>query len=157
MPSAPETRGSAAAALEVELVTPERPVLKTRSAGVVLPAYEGEMGVLPGHISFLVQLAPGQARLEPAPEETGGGATRLLAVSGGFAEVGPERVSIFAETAEMAEEIDAERARQSLEKAKAEASASTGLDPLALAQAEAAMRFAQVRLKVAELKRRPRK
>ena len=82
-----------------------------------------------------------------------GGETTSFAVSGGFAEILNDKISIFAETAEMAGSIDSERARQALEKAKLEVRGKE-LDPLTLAQAEAAMRRAQVRLRVAELRRR---
>lgn len=136
--------------LELELITPEKPVLKAAASFVVLPAVGGEMGVLPGHAPFLVQLQPGQVRVTEA-----GGSVTLLAVSGGFAEIKANQVSLFAETAEMAESIDAERARQSLEKAKAD-SQRKDLDPLTLMAAEAAMRRAQVRLKVSMIRRGPR-
>ena len=134
--------------IALEMTTPEKVALQARAEFVVLPAYEGEMGILPGHAAFLVQLKPGEVRVTEA------GQVRRFAVSGGFAEVKDDKVSLFAETAEMAEGIDAERARQALEKAKAEL-VRKDIDPLTLAAAEAAMRRAQVRLKVAELRRNP--
>lgn len=132
--------------LTLEMVTPEKVALQGTAEFVVLPAFEGEMGVLPGHAPFLVALAPGAVRV------TSGGEVKTFAVSGGFAEIKDNKVSLFAETAEMAGAIDAERARQALEKAKAQAT-RTDLDPLTLMQAEAAIRRAQVRLKVAEMRR----
>jgi F-type H+-transporting ATPase subunit epsilon len=128
--------------LTLELVTPERPAFSGQGDFVVLPAWEGELGVLPGHAPFLVQLKPGLVRFKAD------GATSVFAVSGGFAEVRGDRVSLFAETAEMAGSIDAERARQALERAKAELERKD-LDPMTLASAEAAIRRAQVRLRVA--------
>src|SRR6185503_18965344 len=110
---------------------------------VVLPAFNGEMGILPGHAPFLVELKPGEVRV------TEQGQVRRFAVSGGFAEIKDNKVALFAETAEMAEAIDSERARQSLEKAKAEASRKD-IDPLTLAQAETAMRRAQVQLRISQ-------
>jgi F-type H+-transporting ATPase subunit epsilon len=136
--------------LTLELVTPERPAFSGEGDFVVLPAWDGEMGVLPGHAPFLVQLRPGEVRF------TAGGETKLFAVSGGFAEVRDDKVALFAETAEMAESIDAERARQALERARAEL-LKKDLDSLTLAQAEAALRRAQVRLKVAQLRTARRK
>lgn len=133
--------------LTLEMVTPEKVALTQSADFVVLPALRGEMGVLPGHESFLVQLSAGEVRV------TSEGEVKHYAVSGGFAEVRLDKVSVFAETAEMAEEIDAERARQSLEKAKGEARRRE-LDPLTLAQAEAAMRRAEIRLRIAELRKR---
>ncbi len=128
--------------LTLELVTPEKVTLQGQADFVVLPAFEGEMGVLPGHQAFLVQLKPGEVRV------TEKGEVRRLAVSGGFAEIKNNKVSLFAETAEMAEQIDADRAQQALERAKGEM-ARKDLDPLTLAAAEAALRRAQVRLMVA--------
>jgi len=98
----------------------------------------------------MVQLTPGEVRVE------GGGEHKQLAISGGFAEVLGDKISIFAETAEMAGEIDAERARQSLERAKAE-SKRKDIDPMTLAQAEAAVRRAEVRLRVSMLKKLPKR
>ena len=128
--------------LTLELVTPEKVAWSAPADFVVLPAFEGEMGVLPGHQPFLVQLAPGEVRV------TENGEVKRFAVSGGFAEIKDDGISLFAETAEMSEQIDAERARQALERAKAE-SVKPGLDPMQLAEMEAAVRRAQVRLRVA--------
>lgn len=135
--------------LTVELVTPEKVALTQSADFVALPAFEGEMGVLPGHEAFLVQLGAGEVRVRR------GGETSSFAVSGGFAEILKDKVSVFAETAEMASEIDSERARQDLERAKAE-TRGAGSDPMTLAQAEAQLRQAQARVRVAQLRgRRP--
>ncbi len=131
-----------------ELTTPEKEVLKTDAEFVVLPAQKGEMGILPGHAPFLVQLKAGAVRV------TIEGKVRHYAVSGGFVEIKDNHVSLFAETAEMAGTIDSERAKQALERAKALA-VKTDIDPLTLMQAEAAIRRAQVRLRVSSLRRGP--
>ena len=126
--------------LTLELVTPEKVAWSAPADFVVLPAHNGEMGVLPGHQSFLIQLGAGEVRV------TSGGEVKHFAVSGGFAEVKDDTVSLFAETAEDAGQINSERAHQALEKAKAVV--KPGLDPMQLAQMEAAIRRAQVRLRV---------
>jgi F-type H+-transporting ATPase subunit epsilon len=133
--------------LTLELVTPEKVAWSAPADFVVLPALEGEMGVLPGHAPYLVQLAPGEVRV------TDKGETRRFAVSGGFAEVKDDKVELFAETAEMSDQIDAARAQQALEKAKAVV--KPGLDPMQLAEAEAAIRRAQVRLRVSRRRTPP--
>ncbi|MEK7233131.1 MAG: ATP synthase F1 subunit epsilon [Elusimicrobiota bacterium] len=133
--------------LTLELVTPEKMAWSAPADFVVLPALGGEMGVLPGHQSFLVQLAPGEVRV------TVGSEVKNFAVSGGFAEIKNDTVSLFAETAEDAGQIDAERARQALEKAKAVV--KPGLDPMQLAQMEAAIHRAQVRLRVSRRGKTP--
>src|SRR5258708_5714981 len=106
--------------LTLELVTPEKVAWSASADFVVLPAANGEMGVLPGHMPFLVQLSEGEVRV------TDKGAVKSFAVSGGFAEIKDDVIALFAETAEMSGEINAERARQALERAKAE-SAKPGL------------------------------
>lgn len=129
--------------ITLEMTTPEKVALQGTADFVVLPAFEGEMGVLPGHEAFLVQLQAGEVRV------TKDGQVSRFAVSGGFAEVKDNKIALFAETAELADQIDAERAHQALEKAKAEM-VKKDIDPLTLAAAEAAMRRAQVRLMVSE-------
>lgn len=132
-------------ALTLELVTPEKVAAQGQADFVVLPAQDGEMGVLPGHQPFLVQLKAGEVRV------TEHGEVRRFAVSGGFAEIRNDTVSLFAETAEQAEQIDAERAHQALERAKAEV-ARKDIDPVTLAAAEAAIRRAEIRLRVSSRK-----
>lgn len=138
--------------IAVEIVTPEKLALSAQAVeSVVLPAVDGEYGVLPNHAPALIGLAPGVVRIHSE------GSTQAFAVGGGYADVQHDRVEVFAEAAELPEEIDAERARQSLEKARAELT-RRDLDPMTLAQAEAAARRAAVRLRVAELREvHPRK
>ena len=134
------------AAILLQIFTPERQALEKQVESVSLPAAKGEMGVLPGHIPYLAHLTEGVLRFREAGKEG------FFAVSGGFAEVKRDRVSVFAETAELSDEIDEERARQALEKARAEAQ-RRDLDPLTLAAAEAAAKRAAVRIKVAEMRK----
>lgn len=133
-------------ALTFKMVTPEKLALETTADSVVLPAVEGEMGVLAGHEPFMAQLDAGEIRV------TTGGALESYAISGGFAEILDNTITVFAETAEMAGAIDEERARQSLEAAAAEAKSGKG--DLTLAQAEAALKRARVRLRVAKYRKR---
>ena len=136
--------------ITLEMVTPEKVAWSSQAEFVVLPASEGEMGILPNHAPFLVELKPGEVRV------TEGGQIRHFAVSGGFAEIKDNKVALFAETAEMDESIAAARAHQALEKAKPEI-VRKDLDPLILMQAEAAMRRAQVRLMVSLRRKAPPK
>jgi F-type H+-transporting ATPase subunit epsilon len=124
--------------LSVQIMTPERFVLQREADSVIVPATDGELGILPRHTPLLAQLQPGEIRMRKGNE------LQLFAISGGFVEVRNDRVSIFAETAEMAQEIDAERARQAAEQAKA--ALRTAKADLDIAQAEAALRRALARL-----------
>jgi F-type H+-transporting ATPase subunit epsilon len=134
--------------ITLELVTPEKVAWQSQVDFVVLPAYEGEMGILPGHAPYLVQLKPGEVRV------TENGSVRRFAVSGGFAEIRNNKLSLFAETAETADAINVERARQAEERAKAEL-VRKDLDSMTLAQAEADLLKAQVRLKVSKRRHHP--
>ena len=130
------------ASIAVDIMTPERLVLQTEAESVIVPAAEGELGILPHHAPLLAQLQTGEIRLQS------GGNIEPFAVSGGFVEVENNRVAIFAETAEMAHEIDVERARLAAERAKAQINvARTDID---LAEAEAALLRALARLRATE-------
>ncbi|MBI3292092.1 MAG: F0F1 ATP synthase subunit epsilon, partial [Elusimicrobia bacterium] len=119
----------------LEIVTPEKVALRAAVEFLVVPAYEGELGILPGHAPLLAQLQPGVLRITQV------GAVTPFAISGGFVEVTPRRVAVFAETAEMAEEIDVERARLAAERARAQLAAKAG-EEVDIAQAQAALRRA---------------
>ena len=128
--------------LLLEVVTPDRLVLSTEAEVVVCPGVEGQFGVLPGHIPFLSALEIGEMYYKSA------GKTEYLAVSGGFAEVTGEKVTIVAESAEVGREIDVERARRAQERAeKRLATAKTA--EVDWTRAEAAMRRSLMRVKVA--------
>ncbi len=136
--------------ISLEIITPERSVLKETVDSVVLPAFNGEYGILPGHTHFLAQLTAGELRIRK------GGEVEYFAVSGGFAEVHPDRVEVFAETAEMSKEIDSERARLALERAKAGLAKAVSQEEVEKAQAS--LRRALIRLRVSEgLSRRMQK
>lgn len=93
-------------ALRLSIVTPTRAVVDTDVDQVVAPGSEGEFGVMPGHAPFLIALKPGVVRW------TEGGRTGRAAISGGFAEVTQERVSVLAPSAELASQIDAAAAER---------------------------------------------
>ena len=95
---------------KLEIVTPDGSTFNGDVEGCVLPGVEGLFGVLPGHAPFMTVLGPGVAKFSKE------GKTEYLAVSGGFAQVDPKKVTVLAETAELAEQIDVQRA-----KAKADA------------------------------------
>jgi F-type H+-transporting ATPase subunit epsilon len=126
----------------LEVVTPDRKVVSTEADVVVCPGVEGQFGVLYGHIPFLSALEVGEMYYKDGPK------TEYLAVSGGFAEVTGKKVTIVAEAAEFGREIDVERARRALERAKARLAAAK-TENIDWARAEAALRRAMVRMKVA--------
>ena len=132
--------------MRFEIATPTRQLVSTEADEVVAPGSEGYFGVLPGHAPFLTTLGCGEVIYRQGQDE------RHLAVIGGFAEVGNDRVIILAEHAERPEEIDrdrAERARQRAEQRLAGRSARGPEEDIDYSRALTALQRAQARLQVA--------
>jgi F-type H+-transporting ATPase subunit epsilon len=128
--------------LRLEVVTPEKRVLSEEVESVIAPGAEGLLGVLPGHAPLLTSLKPGVVYYRKV-----GGTTERMAVSGGFMEVRSNKVIILADTAELAREIDVERARQSRDRAKKRLrERPSGLD---VERAELALMRSTARIKAA--------
>lgn len=98
--------------LEVSVVTPEKEVWSGEANFVVARAEEGDIGVLPGHAPFLASLHHARFVIEDDDGQT------YAAVHGGFIEVFEDRVTILTEVAELAPEIDIERARRQKQEAE---------------------------------------
>jgi F-type H+-transporting ATPase subunit epsilon len=127
--------------LTLEIVTPEKPLVRETVDEVELPGAEGYLGVLPGHTPLLTLLQVGELWYRKGRETT------YLAVAFGFAEVLPDRVTVLAQIAERAEDIDVPRAQAALQRATAQlAQASPDLD---YERARIAQQKAQTRLDVA--------
>ena len=92
--------------LTLELVTPDRAVVRESVDEIQIPGSEGYLGVLPGHTPLLTSLQVGELWFRQ------GGETSYVAVAFGFAEILPDRVTILAQIAERAEDIDVERAQE---------------------------------------------
>jgi F-type H+-transporting ATPase subunit epsilon len=90
--------------IELQIVTPDRAIVKEQVDEVEIPGADGYFGVLPGHTPMLAALSVGELWYRKGQEKT------YLAIAYGFAEVLPERVTILAQLAERAEEIEVERA-----------------------------------------------
>ena len=113
--------------VELEIVSPEKLLLSRAVEMVVIPAYEGEMGVMGGHSPMIVLLRGGTIRLYE-----GGNVTDRLYVSGGFAEVTPTRVTILATEAIAAESLVRGEGERRLAEAEAEYAAADKADITAL-------------------------
>lgn len=108
------------ATFQLELVSPEKLLLSRQVEMVVIPAAEGEMGVLPGHAPMIVALRGGVIRVIE-----GGRDTDRLFVAGGFAEVTPERVTVLADEATPVAELSRAEAERRIAEADAAYNAST--------------------------------
>ncbi|ANU18040.1 F0F1 ATP synthase subunit epsilon [Planococcus sp. CP5-4] len=128
--------------ITVNIVTPDGPVYDSEVSMVIAVTATGEMGVLPGHIPTVAPLGIGAVRLKKE------NSTELVAVSGGFLEIRPEKVTILAQSAETATEIDLARAQESAK--RAEALLQARKDEIDYKRAELALRRATNRINVYE-------
>ena len=127
--------------LTLEVVTPDRAIIKEQVDEVVLPGSEGSFGVLPGHAPLLATLQVGEMWYRKGQE------THYLVLAFGFVEVLPDKVTVLAHVAEKAEEIDLTRAEAA--KARAEQRISTPQADIDFERARIAMMKSLVRLQVA--------
>ena len=132
--------------LHVEVVTAERELYNGEADSVNVQGSEGRLGILPRHAALLTMLAPGELTIKL------GGAEEPLFVSGGFLEVSNNVVSVLADTAEHAEEIDQARAEEARRRAQ-ERLEQTQNDS-ERAALNAALERAMARLRVSEVVRR---
>jgi F-type H+-transporting ATPase subunit epsilon len=137
------------ARLRCEVVTAERSVFVDTVDMVVAPGTEGQLGILPSHAPIMTALTFGELIIhrEGQPDE-------FMAIGGGFLEAGPDHVTILADSAERAHEIDIARAEEARRRAEETMSRSHKKDA-EFVQAEAALRRSVIRLKVARHRRRP--
>lgn len=134
------------AKLHVEVVTGERVVFQMDEVDMaVVPGVDGMLGILPGHAQLISLLTNGELRVKK------GGAEESIVVFGGFVEVSHDHVTILADTAERASEIDVERAEAA--RARAEETKRNRADAVSVAEAEAALRRAAVRLRIGQRRR----
>lgn len=126
---------------QLEIVTPDRAVVRDVAEEMQIPGKNGYLGILPGHAPLISELAVGEISYRKGNE------THYISVAWGFAEVLPDKVTILAESAERAEDIDVQRAEEARQRAEAYLKSSkTDVDfPRALA----ALQRAEVRLQVA--------
>jgi len=138
------------AKLSLEIVTAERLVYSADVDVIIAPGIEGQLGILPQHAPLMTMLQPGELMVRQDGEE------HSIFVSGGFLEVQGDKVTVLADTAERAEEIDIARAEEA--KLRAEQGIVLPSTEADHARVQAAMLRSLMRLKVAEKsrKRRPR-
>jgi F-type H+-transporting ATPase subunit epsilon len=98
--------------IHLDIVTPERVLFSDPAEMVTAPGTVGEFGVLPGHAAFATTLEAGEVSIKKENQ------IQFGAISGGFVEIGGDKITILADAAEMAHEIDVERAQAA--KARAE-------------------------------------
>lgn len=127
----------------VNIVTPDGPVYDSEVTMVIAKTTSGEIGVLAGHIPMVAPLAIGAVKLKLAD-----GTTEVAAISGGFIEVRPDKISILAPSAEVASTIDVARAKAAL--ARAEGRLQKKQDDIDFNRADFALKRAVNRINVHE-------
>jgi F-type H+-transporting ATPase subunit epsilon len=133
--------------LHLEIVTPERLAYADEVDRVQVPGSEGELGILPHHAPLVSTLGAGELRLRKGGEE------EFFAIVGGFLQVLPDKVVVMAETADMASEIDLEKAQEARRQAE-QALESGYVEGADLAAARASLQAALLRIRVAERRHR---
>ncbi len=134
-------------ALTLEIVTPEARVYSDTIDSVVIPTVEGEVGILPGHIPLLTQIADGELRV------TKGNEVHFLAVGGGFAEVESDHVRVLAERAITEDKIDEGVVEAALKRAEDQLRSAASADPAEFEYLQEMVRFAGVQLSVKRRRR----
>jgi F-type H+-transporting ATPase subunit epsilon len=127
------------ATFKLEIVTAERMVFSDDVTALIAWGVEGQLGILPHHAPLMTMLQPGDLVIKKEKEE------EVLAISGGFLEVRPDKVIVLADACERVDEIDIARAQETMKAGPLTAEAAV---------AEAALRRSLARLKVAERRRR---
>ena len=134
--------------LQLDIVTIERQVFSDEVDMVIAPGVEGELGILPRHASLITALHTGELRIKRGLEE------QIFAIGGGYLEVLNNQVTVLADSAERADEIDLARAEAA--RTRAELLLREGpTDPVDRSVIEGSLRRSRVRLKVARKRRRP--
>ena len=129
---------------QLEIVTPEKLVVRDSAEEVQIPGRNGYLGVLPGHAPLITELGAGEISYRS------NGQLHRYSMAWGFAEILPDRVTVLAETVERADEIDVPRALQSLAKAEDLLKSAQSESDFALATDK--IRRAEVRLDVEQRK-----
>ena len=127
--------------IHVDVVSADREIYSGKSEMVIAPAVEGEVGIMPGHSPLVTRLTPGEVRVQHEGKDE-----EVLFVSGGFLEVQPSVVTILADTAERAPDIDAAEAEAA--KRRAEQALEEQTSDMELARAKAELMEATARLRV---------
>jgi F-type H+-transporting ATPase subunit epsilon len=132
--------------LQLEIVTPERLAYSDEVDLVLVPGIDGELGILPHHAPLVSLLGLGELRIRKGTDE------ESFAIVGGFLQVRPDKVVVMAETADLASDIDLERAQEA--RREAERALESGFHEGAdLSAARAALQQALLRVRVAERRR----
>ncbi|MGX9133152.1 F0F1 ATP synthase subunit epsilon [Rummeliibacillus sp. JY-2-4R] len=126
----------------VNIVTPDGPVYDSEVSMVIVKTVTGEMGILPGHIPTVAPLAVSAVRIKKE------NSADVVAISGGFVEIRPDKVTILTPSAEIAEDIDIARAKEAVK--RAESRLQSKQNDIDFKRAELSLKRAMNRINVKE-------
>lgn len=129
--------------LRLEIVTPYGSVFSDDVDEITAAGSEGEFGVFPQHAPFITMLKTGMLTCKK------GGENLIFFVSGGYAEIGPDKVIVLGDSAERSEDIDVERAKAAMKRAEERLQKADQID---FVRATAALERSTIRVQVAEKK-----
>ena len=131
--------------LLLNIVTPHKQLEENEAVSEIrVEAYNGQLGILPGHTPLMTCLSEGLLEYKPVQSQL----YKKVALSWGYLEVSPKGVNILTETAEVSSEIDKERAKRSLERARTKLEGISKLSPKDILKNQRKMRRARVRLRL---------
>ena len=131
--------------LLLEVITPEKVIYKNEVNEIIAPTVNGEITILPNHAPLLTKIAPGELTIKK------GSSLQLLAITGGFLEINNNKVSVLADYAVRAEDIEVAKAQEAQKRAEKLMKEKTSDEDFAIAEAE--FRRAILELKVANKRR----
>jgi F-type H+-transporting ATPase subunit epsilon len=126
--------------IKVDVVSAEESIYSGDAEFVVLPGEVGELGIYPRHTPLITRIRPGEVRIKPA----GGGEEQLIFVAGGVLEVQPQVVTVLADTAIRAHDLDEAKAQESLRRAEEAKRTAQGKQELATVESEISSLAAQL-------------
>ena len=130
----------AAATIRIDVVSAEESIYSGEAEFVVLPGEAGELGIYPRHIPLITRIKPGSVRIQPA----GGGAEELIFVAGGILEVQPTVITVLADTAIRAKDLDEKAALEAKRAAEEAMQNKSSKEEVAHAEAELSVALAQL-------------
>jgi F-type H+-transporting ATPase subunit epsilon len=126
--------------IRVDVVSAEEQIYSGEAEFVVLPGMMGELGIYPRHTPLFTQIKPGSVRIKPADSST----EELVFVQGGYLEVQPDVVTVLADTAIRAKDLDEKAALEAKRTAEEAMQNKTSKEEIAVAEAELASALAQL-------------
>jgi F-type H+-transporting ATPase subunit epsilon len=130
----------AAATIHVDVVSAEAEIYSGEAEFVVLPGEAGELGIYPRHTPLITRIKPGTVEITPA----GGGKKEMIFVAGGILEVQPKVITVLADTAIRAKDLDEAKANEALQKAQEAKRNAKSAEGLAAAEASLSTLAAQI-------------